>query len=98
LPPDTVLNVNVPDRPYAEIRGVAVTKMGRRDYQDEIVVRKDPRGALYYWIGGAEPSHVTAPGTDFEAIEQDCISVTPLHRDITNHAALQTLEAWSLAP
>lgn len=91
LPAHTVLNVNVPDVPLERIAGVAVTRMGRRDYQDEIVRREDPRGVTYYWIGGAEPSHVMEPGTDFEAIEQNNVSVTPLHRDLTHHAAIPLL-------
>jgi len=92
LPEDTMLNVNVPDLPYGEIEGVEVARMGRRDYKDEIVRRVDPRGGTYYWIGGAEPSHVAEPGTDFDAIERKRISVTPLHRDLTNHAVLATLQ------
>jgi len=88
LPEDTMLNVNVPDIPYESLQGLAVTRMGRRDYEDEIVRRQDPRGRVYYWIGGAEPTHVHEAGTDFEAIEQQKVSVTPLHRDLTNHAVL----------
>ncbi len=91
LPPDTVLNVNVPDRPYAQIEGVSVTRMGRRHYQDEIIRREDPRGGVYYWIGGAEPSHFAEAGTDFEAIEHGRISVTPLGRNLTNEASVETL-------
>jgi 5'-nucleotidase len=97
LPKDTVLNVNVPDLPYDEIQGVAVTRMGKRDYQDEIVCREDPRGGAYYWIGGAEPSHVEEKGTDFEAIEHRNVSITPLHRDVTNYGALSTLNEWNLS-
>lgn len=93
LPPDTVLNVNVPDLPYEELRGVAITRMGRRHYQDEIVERRDPRNRVYYWIGGNEPSHVAEEATDFSAIERKMISITPLHRDLTNHAAIETLAA-----
>ena len=88
LPEDTALNVNVPDVPYAELAGVAVARMGRRSYQDEIVRREDPRGGIYYWIGGDEPAHITETGTDFEAIEQGKVSITPLQRDITHHAVL----------
>jgi len=91
LPEDTTLNVNVPDVPYADLKGVAITRMGRRTYQDEIVRREDPRGGVYYWIGGSEPSHVRESGTDFEAIEQGLVSITPLHRDLTNHAVLHRL-------
>lgn len=94
LPPDTMLNVNVPDVPESELRGTRVTRMGRRHYEDEIVKREDPRGRLYYWIGGNAPGHIVEPGTDFEAIEQCCVSVTPLHRDVTNHAALESLRGW----
>lgn len=92
LPPETALNVNVPDLPYADLQGVAVTRMGRRNYQDEIVRREDPRGGAYYWIGGAEPDHFMEPGTDFEAIEARKVSVTPLHRDLTHHAAFRELK------
>lgn len=91
LPEDTVLNVNVPDVPYEALTGVAITRMGRRNYQDEILRREDPRGGTYYWIGGSTPSHVQESGTDFEAIEQGKVSVTPLHRDLTNHAAMHKL-------
>ncbi len=65
-----------------------VTRMGRRNYKDDIIVRKDPRGRAYYWIGGPEPSHYPEEGTDFEAIDKHMISVTPLQRDLTNHAML----------
>lgn len=98
LPADTLLNVNVPDLPPEEIRGVSITRMGRRNYQDEIVRREDPRGGLYYWIGGAQSSHVAEAGSDFEAVEQNRISVTPLHRDLTNPAAIRILEAMDLTP
>lgn len=97
LPPDTVLNVNVPDLPFEALRGVAVTRMGRRDYKDEIIRRTDPRGGVYYWIGGAEPSHVAAPGTDFEAILEGRVSITPLHRDVTNQGAIAALAEWDIA-
>lgn len=88
LPEDTTLNVNVPDVPHEALAGLAVTRMGRRNYHDEIVRREDPRGGVYYWIGGDEPAHIQESGTDFEAIEQGKVSVTPLHRDVTHHAVL----------
>lgn len=88
LPEDTTLNVNVPDVPYDQLKGLAVTRMGRRNYADEIVQREDPRGGTYYWIGGDEPDHIMEAGTDFEAIEQGKVSVTPLQRDVTHHAVL----------
>ena len=91
LPEDTTLNVNVPDLEYESIKGVSITRQGRRDYQDEIIKRRDPHGDEYYWIGGMAPTHTVEPGTDFEAITDGKISITPLHRDLTNHAALHHL-------
>ena len=88
LPPDTTLNVNVPDVPFDQLKGLAITRMGRRSYQDDIVQRTDPRGGIYYWIGGDEPTHIMESGTDFEAIEAGKVSITPLHRDLTHHATL----------
>ncbi len=96
LPHETMLNVNVPDVPFDELQGIAVTRMGRRDYQDEIIRRTDPRGGEYYWIGGAEPNHQHDIGTDFEAVGRKLVSVTPLHRDVTNYAALDELSKQSL--
>jgi 5'-nucleotidase len=93
LPVDTALSVNVPDVPYGALQGMQMTRMGRRNYQDEIIRREDPRGGVYYWIGGAEPDHFSEPGTDFQAIEAGCVSITPLHRDLTHHAALGYLES-----
>ncbi len=96
LPPDTTLNVNVPDLPYEDLQGVAFTRMGRRHYEDDIITRQDPRGGYYYWIGGV-PSHVEEDGTDFAAIEAGKVSITPLQRDLTNHHALETLTGQELA-
>ena len=97
LPADTALNVNVPDLPYDQLEGVALTRMGRRHYKDEIIHRVDPRSRTYYWIGGADPSHYAEPDTDFEAIEHRRVSVTPLHRDMTNHEALVRLAQQGIA-
>ncbi len=91
LPHETMLNINVPDVPYSELEGSAFTRMGRRNYEDEIIRRTDPRGGEYYWIGGAEPDHKSEIGTDFEAVERKLVSITPLHRDVTNYAALDEL-------
>ena len=96
LPRDTALNVNVPDLPYEELTGARITRLGRRNYQDEIVIRRDPRGGTYYWIGGAHPTHETEPGTDFEAIEANAISITPLCRDLTYHEVLDELRDLSI--
>lgn len=97
LPADTALNVNVPDVPAGELAGVSVTRMGRRHYQDEIIVRTDPRGGEYYWIGGAEPGHLAEADTDFEAVGRRRVSITPLTRDMTDYSAMQVLLAQGLA-
>lgn len=89
LPEGVMLNVNLPDLPLDKLQGIAYTCMGKRNYQDEIVIREDPRGGTYYWLGGAKPDHYVTPGSDFEAIESNRVSVTPLQRNITAHAFLQ---------
>ncbi len=91
VPSDVLLNVNVPDVPYGELQGIRITRQGRRKYPEDIVERIDPRGQRYYWIGGADPGHEDETGTDFEAIANCCISVTPLNRDMTHHGALTDL-------
>ena len=95
IPENTMLNVNVPEMPLDNLDGFAITRQGRRNYGDEIHRREDPRGRPYFWIGGFRPEHIIDPGTDFEAIEQGKVSITPLYRDMTNHDALETLSDWN---
>ncbi|MFC1735742.1 5'/3'-nucleotidase SurE [Candidatus Hydrogenedentota bacterium] len=97
LPPTTLLNVNVPDVPREEIAGVRITRQGRRLYQDEIVEKIDPRGRPYYWIGAGEPHWRIEPGTDYYAVSNKYISVTPLHIDMTNHEQIPEIRDWNLA-
>ncbi|HDP34331.1 MAG TPA: 5'/3'-nucleotidase SurE [Candidatus Hydrogenedentes bacterium] len=91
LPENVMLNVNLPDVPYEELKGMKFTCMGRRNYQDEIITRHDPRGGVYYWIGGAQPDHYVTEGSDFQAIASGKVSITPLHRDLTAYDVLQQL-------
>jgi 5'-nucleotidase len=93
LPPEIVLNVNVPAPP---LRGVRITRMGKRVYRDELVVRHDPRGRPSYWIGGEQPSGIPDEGTDIWATHNGYVSVTPLQLDLTAHNWLSSLEAWRL--
>jgi len=94
LPPDTLLNVNVPPLPAGtDPRGLALTRMGRRRYGDAIVEKLDPRGRKYYWIGGEELTFVEEEGTDFHAVSQGLISVTPIHLDLTNYKSFDALRA-----
>lgn len=94
LPAGTLLNVNVPYLPLAEIRGIQVTRQGQRIYADELVRRADPRGRPYYWIGGEAPSGVPDEGTDIGALSQGYVSVTPLQLDLTAHHLINTLREW----
>jgi 5'/3'-nucleotidase len=96
LPADTLLNVNVPGLPAAQIKGFALTRQGKRRYGDVIVEKVDPRGRKYYWIGGDQLGFVDAEGTDFSAVQQGLISITPLHLDLTNYTSLRALERVSV--
>jgi 5'-nucleotidase len=95
LGPGELLNINVPALSVEDCRGVAVTRMGKRVYQDELIERVDPRGIPYYWIGGPPPSGVAAPGTDFDAVVNRRIAVTPIQLDLTAQALLDRLSGWS---
>ena len=92
LPKNTFLNVNIPNVERAKINGIKVCRQGKRVYRDMFLKRIDPRGRTYYWLGGKEPSALVESGTDFEAIKDNMISVTPLHFDLTNHPAVAGLK------
>ncbi len=96
LPPLTVLNVNVPGRPISELKGVRITRRGMRVYRDALVERQDPRGKPYYWIGGEIPTGIEDEGTDFWALANGHVSITPLHLDMTSHGVMPELEKWGL--
>jgi 5'-nucleotidase len=89
-----LLSVNVPAATIAECEGFEVTRVGRRVYKDELVERLDPRGVPYYWIGGLPPSGISVPGTDFNAVVNRRISVTPIHLDLTGRRLLRQLRTW----
>ena len=95
LPQDTFLNVNVPAIPGSQIKGVRITRLGKRIYRDELVERQDPTGRNYYWIGGVPPTGVTEEeGTDVWAVAHHFISITPVHMDMTSHAMIDHLKTW----
>jgi 5'-nucleotidase len=89
-----LISVNVPAVPVEECEGFEVTRVGRRVYQDELIRRVDPRGLPYYWIGGPPPSGIAVPGTDFNAVVNRRISVTPIHLDLTGRRLLRQLGSW----
>jgi len=96
LPPDTFLNVNIPNLPRKKIEGVSITHQGKRIYEDLVFKKLDPRGVEYYWIGGGNAKWEKSNGTDFQAIEKGMISITPLHLDLTNYRALSVIKSWNL--
>lgn len=96
LPADLFLNVNFPQVPWDQVQDIAITRLGRRVYRDELVVRDDPRGKPYYWIGGLPPIGVPDKGTDVGALMNGCISITPLHLDLTAHFFHEDLRRWQL--
>ncbi len=94
LPADTILNVNVPDRPWNEIRGFAVTRLGRRHRSAPCIRERDPRGRPIYWIGPAGEAEDDGPGTDFHAVREGSISITPIQVDLTRYQALEKVAGW----
>lgn len=96
LPPDTFLNINVPDLPAEHLKAPVITRQGKKRYQGAIVDKIDPRGKQYYWIGSMEPTYDDVEGTDFAAVSRGHISITPLHLDLTNYASLDVLRGWNL--
>jgi 5'-nucleotidase len=77
-----------------EIRGVRITRLGQRVYHDALIERQDPQGKTYYWIGGDPPTGVIEEGTDFGALAQCYVSVTPVHMDMTSHTLIERLRSW----
>ncbi|RME69667.1 MAG: 5'/3'-nucleotidase SurE [Chloroflexi bacterium] len=96
LPANTLLNVNFPNVPWTDIKGVVLTRLGLRVYRDELVARKDPRGRPYYWIGGLPPRGIAEHGTDIWALENRLISITPINLDMTSHRMIDELKRWKL--
>jgi 5'-nucleotidase len=96
FPKDTLFNVNLPPIPPSEVRGIRVTSLGRRRYAGSITRANDPSGKEYFWIGGGSVKWRGAEDSDFQAIADGYISVTPLHLDLTNYGLLEDIRAWDL--
>ncbi|MEQ1793046.1 MAG: 5'/3'-nucleotidase SurE [Nitrospira sp.] len=94
MPEETLLNVNVPNRALRSIKGVRVTCLSRRSFHNPIIEKLDPHGRKYYWIAGTRVSWSRSKNADHEAIEEGRVSVTPIHLDCTNYAALDHFHAW----
>jgi 5'-nucleotidase len=94
LPIDAILNVNVPDLPPERIRGIRTTRLGFRHKSEPVVRALDPKNRPIYWIGPAGAGQDAGPGTDFAAVAEDCVSVSPIKVDLTAHAALESVGEW----
>lgn len=94
LGPRCILNVNVPDVPWEEIAGFRVTRLGHRDRAEGAVPMTCPRGKARYWIGAAGEGSDAGPGTDFHAVRENYVSITPVHVDMTRHEVLSPLREW----
>jgi len=93
LPQDTILNVNIPDLPIEKIKGILVTRQGKRVYGEPIVEKVDPRGKKYYWIGGFELGSLDIENSDIAAVREGYVSVTPISLDLTNYGFLDKLRS-----
>lgn len=91
-----LLNVNVPDIPYGELKGMEITRLGRRHKAEPVVKMVSPRNETVYWIGAAGAAADAGPGTDFNAVERGFVSITPLQIDLTHVAQLPSLRQWVL--
>ncbi|MCW0371028.1 5'/3'-nucleotidase SurE [Xanthomonas sacchari] len=94
LPADTILNVNVPDLPWQEIKGFEVTRLGNRHRSEPCLPQTDPRGGTVYWIGPAGREQDAGSGTDFHAVRTGFISITPIQVDLTRYQALEKVASW----
>lgn len=98
LPPDALLNVNIPNLPYEELRGVAAAPIGKSRWIEEFDARVDPRGNTYYWMNGALHLYDDSTENDVERVREGFVSVTPLQTDMTHYRALASLSGpvWEL--
>lgn len=96
IPPRLCLNVNIPPLPRGEIKGLKVTRLGRRVYHDVIVEKRDPRGKLYYWIGGEDVTWENDETSDWSAVQSGFVSLTPLTLELTDYRSMVDLEGMGL--
>ena len=97
FPDETFFNINLPDIPADELKGVRVTTLGRRVYSDSLTRREDPSGREYFWIGGGVSSWSGREDSDFRAVRAGYASLTPLHLDLTNYSLINEVRTWPLS-
>ena len=91
---DTILNINVPDLPLDQIKGIEVTRLGQRHKSEPVIKEKDPRGRPIYWIGPPGAEQDGGEGTDFHAVRNGYVSITPLQVDLTHYDSLDMVSGW----
>ncbi len=91
---NTIVNINVPDIPWSEIKGYKATRLGNRHKSEGMIVQDDPRGDPMYWVGPPGEAQDAGEGTDFHAVSQHYVSITPLQIDLTRYNSLPELEHW----
>ena len=94
LNPREILNINVPDIPYEQLKGIKITHQGYRQSAAEVIRQEDPRGDVIYWVGPSGLPEYESEGTDFHAVKNGYVSITPLQADMTAHHSLVALQAW----
>ena len=94
LAEESILNINVPDLPYEEIQGIQATRLGHRHKAEPVICEQDPRGRDIYWVGPPGAEQDAGPGTDFYAVRNGYVSVTPIQVDLTRHESLKRLDSW----
>ena len=94
LASNTILNINVPDVPWAEIKGFKATRLGNRHKSEGVIIQDDPRGVPMYWVGPPGAAQDAGEGTDFYAVSNNYVSITPLQIDLTRYDSLAELESW----
>lgn len=96
FPADTLLNINLPNRPASEVQGIRVTQLGSRFFSESLSRMRDPWGREIFWIGGGTIHWTGGEDSDHQAVAAGYISVTPLHMDLTNYSLIETVRGWSL--
>jgi 5'-nucleotidase len=94
FPPPVLMNINVPDIPYDQVKGKVVTRLGKRHKAEPVIKSKSPRGETIYWVGPAGDAQDDGEGTDFYALAHHQVSLTPLQADLTHHSQLNALKDW----
>lgn len=94
VPADTILNINVPDVPWEQLKGIEATRLGRRHKSEPVIKQLDPRGRPVYWVGPVGAEEDAGPGTDFFAVKNHIASVTPIKVDLTQYETIDTISHW----